>query len=213
MAVGTSFACRVVVVYLTFSSRHHAQKAQASGFCYVADCVLAILVLKKPQTAVAGQPLIKPRVMYLDVDLHFSDGVSQAFLSSSSGSSSPQVLTLSIHHEAPGFFPVSDLAHLTDPSSPDFDPFTLSLPLERGASRATFARIWPLIERVKDAFRPDYVVMQCGVDGLAGDPNATWNWSLGDGEGSLGWCVERVCGWGCKTLLLGGGLCFLAYEN
>ena len=145
--------------------------------------------------------------MYLDFDLHFSDGVSEAFLGSSTGSTSPQVLTFSIHHAAPGFFPASSLAALTDPSDPDFDPFTLCLPLERGASNRTFHRIWPLVERVKDAFQPHYVVVQCGADGLAGDPYATWNWSL-DGEGSMGWCVDQICGWQSKMLLLGGGATF-----
>ena len=91
--------------------------------------------------------------MYLDLDLHFSDGVSQAFASSSVSTSAPQVLTLSIHHAAPGFFPASPLATIPDPSDPAFDPFTLSLPLERGASDATFSRIWPLVERVKDCMR------------------------------------------------------------
>ncbi|KAI1798400.1 histone deacetylase complex protein [Ganoderma leucocontextum] len=162
--------------------RHHAQKAQASGFCYVADCVLAILTLKRALTATPERPLLKPRVMYLDFDLHFSDGVFEAFLGSSAGSSSPQT-----------------------PPDPDFDPFTLSLPpLERGASNKTFHRIWPLVERVKDAFQPHYVVVQCGADGLAGDPYATWNWSL-DGEGSMGWCIGQVCGWRSATLLLRGG--------
>ena len=52
----------------------------------------------------------------------------------------------------------------------------------------------------------EFVVVQCGVDGLAGDPHAIWNWSLNDGEGSLGWCVGRICNqWGCKVLMLGGG--------
>lgn len=146
--------------------------------------------------------------MYLDLDLHFSDGVSQAFHSISSASSSPQVLTFSIHHAAPGFFPVSEHSGLSNPASPSFDPFALSLPLERGASNTTFARVWPIIERVKDAFGPDFVVVQCGVDGLAGDPYATWNWSLGGGDGSLGWYIDRICRWGCKTLLLGGGMDF-----
>lgn len=61
------------------------------------------------------------------------------------------------------------------------------------------------MERVRDAFNPDYVVVQCGVDGLAGDPYATWNLSL-TGEGSLGWCIDRICNqWQRKVLLLGGG--------
>lgn len=92
-------------------------------------------------------------------------------------------------------------------SSPTFDPFSLSLPLRQGASNATFARIWPIIEGAYDIFRPDYVIVQCGVDGLAGDPCATWNWSLGGGEGSMGWCIARIINqWSGKKLLLGGGI-------
>jgi len=49
------------------------------------------------------------------------------------------------------------------------------------------------------------IVVECGLDGLAGDPMATWNWSLG-GVGSLGWCITRILhDWDGKKLLLGGG--------
>ncbi|KAF9220724.1 histone deacetylase 8 [Gyrodon lividus] len=182
--------------------KHHAQKAHASGFCYVADCVLAILALRR--AVPSSVPQRKSRVMYLDLDLHFSDAVSQAFHNPSSTAVS-QVLTLSIHHAAPGFFPISPLSALPNPDHASFDPFTLSLPLQRGASSQTFARIWSIVEAIKDTFFPDFIVVQCGVDGLAGDPMATWNWSL-DGPGSLGWCIERVVhGWSGKKLLLGGG--------
>jgi histone deacetylase 8 len=155
----------------------------------VADCVLAILALKRPP---------KTRTMYLDLDLHFSDAVSQAFAASTSG----QVLTMSIHHSAPGFFPASPLASLPDPQT--CDPYTLSLPLKRGASDTTFHRIWKCVESVRKVFHPDFLVLQCGVDGLSGDPCATWNWSLGSSEGSLGWCLSQVLDWDCKILLLGG---------
>ena len=39
---------------------HHAQRDQASGFCYVNDCVLAILELEKKFN----------RVLYIDLDIH-----------------------------------------------------------------------------------------------------------------------------------------------
>jgi histone deacetylase 8 len=150
--------------------------------------------------------------MYLDLDLHFSDAVSQAF-STPNSSLGPQVLTFSVHHTAPGFFPVSELSSL--PTSTSSDPFTLSVPLKAGASNPTFKRIWQLVEDVRSVFDPDYVVIQCGVDGLAGDPFATWNWSLGgpanseksevSEEGSLGWCIHQILAWPGKKLLLGGG--------
>lgn len=75
----------------------------------------------------------------------------------------------------------------------NFDPFSLSLVLQAGASAKTFARIWPIVESVQRAFEPDFVILQCGVDGLAGDPCKVWNWTI-DAElpGSLGWCVNRV---------------------
>ncbi|KAI6142827.1 hypothetical protein BKA82DRAFT_532135 [Pisolithus tinctorius] len=194
--------------------RHHAQKSKASGFCYVADCVLAILALKKNRPAAKitstsnTLPTIttrKPRVMYVDLDVHFSDAVSQAFYNASSTASS-QILTLSIHHTSPGFFPPSLLSDLSNPDDPAFDPFTLSLPLKAGASNRTFARIWPIVDGVEKTFDPDFIVIQCGVDGLAGDPVATWNWCLGDGEGSLGsWLEKMLREWRGKKLLLGGG--------
>ncbi|KAJ7201647.1 hypothetical protein GGX14DRAFT_571296 [Mycena pura] len=182
--------------------RHHAQKSHAAGFCYVADCTLALMALRRlmQPTPTGGLPR-KPRTMYLDLDLHFSDGVSHAFHHTSA--TSQQLLTLSIHHAAPGFYPPSPLAALP---TPDSDPFTLSLPLCPGASSRTFARAWQCVERVHAVFDPDYVVVQCGVDGLAGDPCAIFNWSLGPEPGSLGWCIARVVNdWRGKKLLLGGG--------
>ncbi|KIJ27717.1 hypothetical protein M422DRAFT_784786 [Sphaerobolus stellatus SS14] len=170
--------------------RHHTHKDHASGLCYVADCTLALLALKRPP---------KSRIMYIDLDLHFSDAVSQAFTGSSSG----QILTLSIHHSAPGFFPISPLSTL--PNTQMSDPYTLSIPLKRGASDKTFRRIWGIVESVKETFDPGYVVVQCGADGLAGDPCAIWNWSLGSSEGSFGWYITQILQWNIKTLLLGGG--------
>lgn len=144
--------------------------------------------------------------MYIDLDLHFGDGVSQAFRNPSiAPSASPTILTLSIHHAEPGFFPATPASGLT--STETVDPYTLSIPLARGASDRTYARVWrEAVEPVKEAFQPTILVIQCGTDGLSGDPCATFNWSTGvENEGSLGWCISRVLGWDCRTLLLGGG--------
>jgi Histone deacetylase domain len=48
---------------------HHAKRAEASGFCYVNDIVLAILELLKSTH----------RVLYVDIDIHHGDGVEEAF--------------------------------------------------------------------------------------------------------------------------------------
>ncbi|KAL5531903.1 hypothetical protein ACEPAF_5466 [Sanghuangporus sanghuang] len=185
--------------------RHHAQKGRAAGFCYVADCILAILSFKRAPPLSAHPGRRKARVMHLDFDLHFSDAVSECFHKSSSGTALAQVLTLSIHYTAPGFYPPNPLASLPDEST-DFDPFTLSLPLKQGASAKTFGRVWPIVENVKDTFSPDYVVVQCGTDGLAGDPHGIWNWNTGSEKGTLDWCISEIVNkWNAKILLLGGG--------
>lgn len=157
--------------------------------------------------------------MYIDLDLHYSDGVSEAFSSSSYSSTSsssaastkdPGILTLSIHHAAPGFFPPPSASSLLTPSDTP-NPFALSIPLNEGASSSTYARIWTsCVESVYEAFGPEYVIVQCGVDGLAGDPCGIWNLGLGssEDEGSLGWVIGRVIGWRKKTILTGGGELF-----
>lgn len=60
---------------------HHAKKSEASGFCYVNDCVLAILELLK----------LHQRVLYIDIDIHHGDGVEEAFYASD------RVMTCSLH--------------------------------------------------------------------------------------------------------------------
>ena len=60
---------------------HHAKKHEASGFCYINDCVLAILELLQHHD----------RVLYIDIDVHHGDGVEEAFYTTD------RVLTLSFH--------------------------------------------------------------------------------------------------------------------
>jgi histone deacetylase 8 len=141
--------------------------------------------------------------------VHYGDGVAAAFRGAGARG---QVLTLSIHHAGVGFFPTSEHSALPDISSTAFDPFALSLPLHAGASCATFARVWRTVDRILEAFAPDYIALQCGVDGLAGDPVSAWNWALG-GEGGLAWCLQRVLDSPAKVLLLGGGTMFVRFRH
>ncbi len=60
---------------------HHAKKSEASGFCYINDCVLGILELLKTHQ----------RVLYIDIDIHHGDGVEEAFYTTN------RVMTVSFH--------------------------------------------------------------------------------------------------------------------
>jgi len=68
---------------------HHAKKAEASGFCYINDIVLAILELLKRHA----------RVLYIDIDIHHGDGVEEAFYLTD------RVMTVSFHKYGDHFFP------------------------------------------------------------------------------------------------------------
>lgn len=68
---------------------HHAGAERASGFCYINDVVLACMALTG-----AGK-----RVMFIDVDVHHSDGVQGAFYERD------DVLVVSFHESGRTLFP------------------------------------------------------------------------------------------------------------
>ncbi|KAJ2161322.1 Histone deacetylase 8 [Coemansia sp. RSA 552] len=164
--------------------RHHSRPSRAAGFCYVNDIVLGILELQA-QFA---------RVLYIDLDLHHGDAVQDAFQHSKS------VTTLSVHHFDRGFYPNS--GGQVDEGRGQGAGHSLNIPLQRGAGDDTFLRVLSAAaSSVVDAHSPAAVVVQCGCDGLAGDPHKVFNLTA-DG---LVRAVELVLGWGLPTLLLGGG--------
>lgn len=57
------------------------------------------------------------------------------------------------------------------------------------------------MSEVKEKFKPNAVVCQCGVDTLAGDPMASFNLT----QHSIGECVRYLMEWNLPLLLLGGG--------
>lgn len=130
---------------------HHAAPDQARGFCFINDCVLAIRRLRREGL----------RVLYLDIDAHYGDGVAAACQEDS------EVLTLSLHMDTAYAYPFvggqaeERGAHGT----------WINVPLPRGTHDAEyhwlFDRIWsPTLQR----FRPDAVVLQAGADALFFDP-------------------------------------------
>lgn len=82
------------------------EQSEASGFCYVNDCVLAILELLKTHQ----------RVLYIDIDIHHGDGVEVRVVASSCKSLWMRYLqctysTRVIKHAALSLFSPFVLAH------------------------------------------------------------------------------------------------------
>jgi histone deacetylase 1/2 len=162
---------------------HHAKKAEASGFCYINDCVLAILELLK----------VHSRVLYVDIDIHHGDGVEEAFYSTD------RVMTASFHKFG-GFFPGTGA--VSDTGVGRGKSYAVNFPLKDGIDDESYREIFiPVMSKVMEWYQPGAVVLQCGADSLTGDRLGCFNLSLrGHAQ-----CVDFFKAYKLPLLLLGGG--------
>ena len=167
---------------------HHAKKSAASGFCYINDCVLAILELLKAHA----------RVLYIDIDIHHGDGVEEAFYTSD------RVMTLSVHMhritEKWEFFPGTGA--LEEVGEAQGRGYSVNVPMLEGTSDSDFMFMFkPILARVMEVFDPGAIVLQCGADGLVGDRIGCFNMTV-EGHAEA---VRLVKSYNVPTLVLGGG--------
>ncbi|VDO72896.1 unnamed protein product [Haemonchus placei] len=163
---------------------HHAKKAEASGFCYVNDIVIAILELLK----------YHKRVLYVDIDIHHGDGVQEAF------NFTDRVMTVSFHKYGSLFFPGTGSIYDLGQGTGRY--FAVNVPLQQGIEDEDYLSVFrPIISQVVENFAPEAVVLQCGADSLGCDRLGCFNLSF-DGHAK---CVEFVKSLGIPMLVLGGG--------
>ena len=132
---------------------HHAHPEQASGFCYINDVAIGCQHL-----AAAGK-----RVMFLDIDAHHCDGVQEAFFARR------DVMTVSFHESGKTLFPGTGFED--EIGVGEGRGYAANVPMPAGLYDDAFLKAFravalPLI----DAFDPDVIVMELGMDCLAGDP-------------------------------------------
>jgi acetoin utilization protein AcuC len=137
---------------------HHAMAGLASGFCYINDPVLAIQFLVS-----RGR-----RVAYIDIDAHHGDGVQQAFYGTD------RVLTISLHETGQMLFPGSGFEHETGEGAGK--GYSVNVPLPPESDDELFVHAFTeVVPPLVDAFNPDIVVSQLGVDSFRSDPLAHLN--------------------------------------
>lgn len=167
------------VVYAPAGGTHHGMPDHANGFCYFNDPVLAILSLRRQGLR---------RIAYVDIDAHHCDGVDHAFRDD------PDVLLVSTHEV--NRWPRTGA--LTDAGAGN----VFNLPLPKGLNDTEMALIRDrLILPAVARFAPDAIVLQCGADALAEDPQSRLtlsNGALWSVVASLGALTDRY-------LVLGGG--------
>jgi acetoin utilization protein AcuC len=132
---------------------HHAMADHASGFCYLNDPVLAINYLLAQDK----------RVAYVDIDAHHGDGVQGAFYDTD------RVLTISIHESGKYLFPGTGFTD--EIGEGEGRGYSVNLPLPQSAGDKIFLEGFKkIVPRFLDAFKPDILVTQLGVDTMRSDP-------------------------------------------
>ncbi|TXG92659.1 acetoin utilization protein AcuC [Rhodococcus rhodnii] len=135
---------------------HHAMPDWASGFCVYNDAAIAISWLLDNGF---------DRIAYIDVDAHHGDGVQHAFLSD------PRVLTVSIHQHPATLWPNTGWAsEIGDGAG---EGTAVNLPVLPGTVDSIWLRgFHAVVPAAVEAFGPQIVVSQCGVDNHREDPLA-----------------------------------------
>jgi acetoin utilization protein AcuC len=163
---------------------HHAMPDRASGFCYVNDAVLAILHLRDRGL----------RVAYVDIDAHHGDGVQFAFYDD------PRVLTISTHERGDRLFPGTGFVEETGLG--DGEGYAVNLPLDVFTDDAVYLPAFEaVVPPLLDAFRPDVVVLQLGIDSHRTDPLTHLALSVQGCTQALRRTLERAP----RLVALGGG--------
>ena len=132
---------------------HHAAACHASGFCVFNDPAVVIQYL-----LARGM-----RVVYVDIDAHHGDGVQNLFYDSD------QVLTISIHESGRFLFPGT--GHVEETGVGDALGYSVNVPLYPYTGDETY--LWAfrqVVPPLVEAFRPDVLVGQLGIDSYQTDP-------------------------------------------
>jgi acetoin utilization protein AcuC len=153
-AVQRIVAKDVVRAMVPIAGLHHARRDRAGGFCVFNDCGVAIETLR----LVHGIE----RIAYVDIDAHHGDGVFYSFIGD------PKLAIADFHEDGRYLYPGTGRANET--GTGPAEGTKLNVPLPPYTEDELFLRLWPEAERFVDAFKPQFILLQCGADALAGDP-------------------------------------------
>lgn len=163
---------------------HHAHRDRAGGFCYLNDVVLGALLL-----TTAGR-----RVLFLDLDVHHCDGVQAAFWTRR------DVMTVSLHESGKMLFPGT--GEVDEIGECNGRGYSVNVPLPVGTYDGAYLKAYhevvvPLIK----AYNPDVLMLELGMDTLAGDPLAHLHLT----NNSIADIVASLRTFGMPILAVGGG--------
>jgi acetoin utilization protein AcuC len=133
---------------------HHARRDTAGGFCVFNDIGVAILA--------ARQKYGIKQTAYVDIDAHHGDGVFYEF------EDDPLLFFADIHEDGRHLYPGTGSAN--EIGKGEAAGTKINIPLEPGAGDDEFIDAFGRIEKFINSIKPELIILQCGADGLAGDP-------------------------------------------
>jgi len=163
---------------------HHARPEKAAGFCYMNDIVLACMRLADASK----------RVLFLDIDVHHCDGVQDAFYDRN------DIMTMSFHESGKTLFPGTGFENEIGVGSGR--GYSINVPLPAGTYDGAYIKAFNAVAvPIAKAFDPDVIVLEIGMDCLAGDPLAHLELT----NNAYAEVVEIVTAFGKPMLATGGG--------
>ncbi|MEN8178244.1 MAG: acetoin utilization protein AcuC [Pseudomonadota bacterium] len=153
-AVDDLITGKTAKAFVPIAGLHHAQRDSAAGFCVFNDCGVAIETLRQVHGI--------QRVAYVDIDAHHGDGVFYAF------EADPDLIFTDMHEDGRYLYPGTGAVEETGKGAAKGTK--LNIPMPPGADDKLFFKAWGQVERFVDKAAPEFILLQCGADSIAGDP-------------------------------------------
>ena len=142
--------------FVPIAGLHHSMPDTAAGFCVFNDVGVAIHILKREFGL--------ERIAYVDIDAHHGDGLFYPF------EEDPAVIFADIHEDGRYNFPASGFPH--EVGKGPAKGRKLNIPLLPRSSDDDFLMMWEKVMGFLEERQPQFIILQCGADGLTGDPLA-----------------------------------------
>ena len=142
-------------------SGHHAQPAQADGYCLVNN--VAVAAERALETGAAD------RVAVVDWDVHPGNGTQECFYDRD------DVLLVSLHNDFGSWGPAHpQTSRLDERGEGEGEGYTVNVPLPPGTGDGGYSRAFErVVEPTVGAFDPDLLLVSAGQDGSQMDPNGS----------------------------------------
>ena len=140
--------------FIPIAGLHHARRHIAAGFCVVNDCGIAIETLFNKYHL--------QRVAYIDIDAHHGDGVFYSF------EDDPRLIFVDLHEDGQFLYPGTGA--ISEIGKGEATGTKLNIPMPPQADDELFFKMWPQVEKFIEKHQPEFILLQCGADSIAGDP-------------------------------------------